>query len=793
MKNFSILLVFYEGNISQIKNWKNKINLIEKKGYDVHILFDGDIDISGQIEHKVYKTNFRAGKFTAVYNYLKRGGVKSKYVKVVDPDDLILISELDSVDMLLSNKTAGIIRMPNYRFKDKEGTFNYFDDNKIKENMEVVNFDSFGTAWTILNVESFKQDVFLKGDLKGITFLEDQLLGLISFCNNPIMMAINKNFLVYHQENGISEIISAKSFEECFKVLEEYYSIVAMSKILPDISFPGDLIYLENKAKESSKLDVITDEEETEILKNINSYKVKNKVISFYNKDKTFFVVRKMINNKKNVEKNNLDWKEKITYVFTIHEQPDENLERIILSIKNKVITNQINWLLIFSSVNKSKILQKFYKEFKDNVFISDEVRILKVNKYLEKIKTEFFMIIDGDDDIEPENIKGITLNPSKGMYVLNRARVIENGKIVNWRIDRPDFGAWNTIINTKEFEKFIPEIDEWLVEIEWVETLENVQLEKNGYSVKELWCMHDVYLFWALASFTDKSLYFDYNFESPFIYSVLSENSIIQRIIDNTKEMKKNSGQVFLYDYIHWRGYKNILTIKNIRFYYEKAKHNKWILKEELERRIINSSFLNSHLIPSVEVENLLKKTRLFDLLTNVIGNDKNKFPYLLKRDKYIALANIHWRAIYNKKTEKLFDKKDVEVVKREFDKNFKKVDERIYEAPLDELLNGNIFNLIKPLAINYIVKFPTHLSVNNDLFVGTTLQEWLSEIRIKFFIFVDKKNFERSKEIIIKNKWVNENYQMNNNTYNSLLSEWEELLSYILVKKTDAIKIYL
>ncbi len=263
----TIIITFYKGNLIYEDYWDKVKDELYDKGIDIIFTYDGTKE---EIEPKIQGNHYFSGgkgKVETIYNLLKTGIVTTEFFKVIDPDDIILFEFLDKVVEDIQNnenKDIGIISMPNYRVRQSRGKFNHFIRMKFKHmgNAEVVDINNFGTSWTILSTKSFLIDNFYeRGILNKLIMLEDQILGLISFINNPKIVKINFNFILYFFESGVSNKFQYKDFVDCIVSIYTYYKLIETSGIKPAIGFPGDLQYIFNKLDESYNDNKITNEQ----------------------------------------------------------------------------------------------------------------------------------------------------------------------------------------------------------------------------------------------------------------------------------------------------------------------------------------------------------------------------------------------------------------------------------------------------------------------------------------------------------------------------------------------------
>ncbi len=264
--DLTLLLTFYKINIKEIKRWIEFYNSYSKF-INIHFLFDGVEkvpNILNQInEEDKFLNKENVGKLRMIYNHVKNGSVKTEYFKAIDPDDYISFSHLSK---LIIPSGFGIVSFSHVSISKIKLIFKK-DVEKLIDKTKIKKSNSFGNSFTIINTKQIYNDSFFLNT--NIRINDDQILGLISYLNLPLICNINDSFYLYIKGNGQ---LSNNNFlkENIETTLDEAIKLFLKSgnMFFPPINWPSTI---------KSKIKGSKDEERLmEKIEKINSFKNTN-------------------------------------------------------------------------------------------------------------------------------------------------------------------------------------------------------------------------------------------------------------------------------------------------------------------------------------------------------------------------------------------------------------------------------------------------------------------------------------------------------------------------------------
>lgn len=242
MRNdFTLILTLYKTNYKDLIRWKQYYERIKLK-IPFKVLIDGDSD------RKYYEKFFdpvdivynedNVGRFLMVMNYLKVSNIKTKFIKILDPDDYIDVDKLINFPKLDGNFIFQFNHLTN-NFHESE-----IDLDNIINVSENEFQNSFGTSWTFLPLKPLIDDVFFSG--KEIRIYDDQVFGIIAFTQGYKIKNIDYSFYSYSYgigESSNQEFVNNNLFNT-LKYLNDYIEYLSnLKKIrLPLNSFTNNII-----------------------------------------------------------------------------------------------------------------------------------------------------------------------------------------------------------------------------------------------------------------------------------------------------------------------------------------------------------------------------------------------------------------------------------------------------------------------------------------------------------------------------------------------------------------------
>ncbi len=238
----TLLLTMFDPADNDIKYWSSFSSYINnKEGIEIFILVDNpDLKIDRHFKKtKIFKNDKNKGKFNTVYDFIKKDLIKTKHIKVCDPDDRIKEEILFKSLNDYPNNDIYIMKQIIIR------------DNKETEN-EVY---SLPNCSTILPVEHILKDKLITKKENVKNWLEDQILGAICYSNGAEISKSKESWYIYNNETGMtSSELNSRDIKEIFLTLDVFWLLLNRANIKPKTSFPGNLGYLKSLIKKNSKL-----------------------------------------------------------------------------------------------------------------------------------------------------------------------------------------------------------------------------------------------------------------------------------------------------------------------------------------------------------------------------------------------------------------------------------------------------------------------------------------------------------------------------------------------------------
>ncbi len=225
----TLILTLYNPTIKQIEYWKKVKEELSRINKEIYFLNDNP-SLKYNDENEYFVNNkVNKGKFRTVYDFVKTGRIKTKHFKVCDPDDKI---DLDSFLENYNNPVEGVTYIMNKKKMKPDGSFT----------LEEIN--SLATCSTILDTISIETDEFLRGDMFVKNWIEDQILGVISYINGAKIEKVDYYWYEYFEGFGMTSEIKGSDAEEILQSLKTFWDLISISNSEIKTSFPGDLNYL---------------------------------------------------------------------------------------------------------------------------------------------------------------------------------------------------------------------------------------------------------------------------------------------------------------------------------------------------------------------------------------------------------------------------------------------------------------------------------------------------------------------------------------------------------------------
>lgn len=238
MKILTLIYTIYSFDKEEIKNLNFTYRNLDKKNIDVIVACDNpkiNEILERSIDQDIIFSPARRnkGKFQRVKDLVDNNNVNSKFIKVVDPDDIIIIKNLNTVidKLKLIQGPLPIVKMnPSLEYRG----------NSNIESAEIINnsFDNFHfirekrkinsmVNWTTI----FPTENLVNNKIKALyqTKSSDILMSLTSNLHDVKIIELEDNFYLYNYKNGLSGANSStemyKQMLTFFKILEENDSI----------------------------------------------------------------------------------------------------------------------------------------------------------------------------------------------------------------------------------------------------------------------------------------------------------------------------------------------------------------------------------------------------------------------------------------------------------------------------------------------------------------------------------------------------------------------------------------
>lgn len=242
--DITFLLTVYEYNKIEMKRWFYYFKKLKKHGIDMHFLID-NVKIAEKFGHIpkdcLFVNDENYGKFLTVYRHLKNKNVKTKYIKVCDPDDFINIkkiinSKYPDKECIIATKFAfsKSIKLLNF-ISSSNNLVNLHFSKKIHEHP-----GSFPNSSTILPTKGIQDDNFYKDNETFKLISDDHLLGTICFCNGFPIKKYNDSWYYYRLDFGETNLRSLpRRLAMEVNAIDSWISVTSASKMIPDTPWPN--------------------------------------------------------------------------------------------------------------------------------------------------------------------------------------------------------------------------------------------------------------------------------------------------------------------------------------------------------------------------------------------------------------------------------------------------------------------------------------------------------------------------------------------------------------------------
>ncbi len=254
-KGITLILTLYKPTKSQILYWRETISYLKEKGIDSIVLNDNPTLEVEFPDCKVINNKINKGKFKTVYDFVKTKSINTTHFKVCDPDDKL--------------ETAPLLEESNYY---KNGTTYVMRKKKINLFGEVSYEEVFSlpNCSTVLDTESIENDIYFKEEMFAKNWIEDQLLGMISYANGAEVKKVSHSWYLYYEETGMTREIGESDIKEIIETLKTFWTIIKENNINIKTSFPGKLSYIEGLIDKSTK---VNEEEKKKWINELLNYK----------------------------------------------------------------------------------------------------------------------------------------------------------------------------------------------------------------------------------------------------------------------------------------------------------------------------------------------------------------------------------------------------------------------------------------------------------------------------------------------------------------------------------------
>lgn len=204
-KEITIILTFYDFNKNEFDYWFEIYKKLKKDG----------VKFSWIIDNPLIKENFKEidsndlfcnekniSKLSSVIKHLKNGNVRTKYFKIFDPDDYIIIENFKNI-ILPRNEKIVITKLAKIFSKIEDA--NSEKIKKVYDNLDLEYYNFYGNPITILPTKGIQYDKYYNED-NYCNFGEDNILGTICNINGYENYFINDPILLYIWENGVTRL-----------------------------------------------------------------------------------------------------------------------------------------------------------------------------------------------------------------------------------------------------------------------------------------------------------------------------------------------------------------------------------------------------------------------------------------------------------------------------------------------------------------------------------------------------------------------------------------------------------
>lgn len=255
-KLLTLIYTLYDFNEHEVLNIvKLNHEIKDNSKIDLFVLSDNPLinddlaKLLGKEKINLIPSERNLGKYQMVKNFIDSEIVTSPWVKMCDPDDILLYDELNSFVSYLSNIHQAISeesRIPFIRFSkvnridSGDHDFDFINDNKhflstakFKPSV-VVNENS------VIPTKDLRDfDLFVEGQTKS----SDVLFSLSHFVKEkPNIVEYEKSFYVYNYRNGIT---GAKTFnKDMFEQFVKFLKIMIEYKEFNKMSAPSKFDYI---------------------------------------------------------------------------------------------------------------------------------------------------------------------------------------------------------------------------------------------------------------------------------------------------------------------------------------------------------------------------------------------------------------------------------------------------------------------------------------------------------------------------------------------------------------------
>lgn len=252
-KNITLIYTVYDFNKHEIQNiFKLNNRVMNLEGIDIFVLSDNP-EINNELGQMLAKENikfienqFNSGKYQLVKNFIDSGLVESPWVKMCDPDDIILYDELIEFNDYLGKLKETIDGdFPFIRFqKVKRLESGKHDIDEINNNKDKLIFGNFNFPIVVNENSVIPTMDLINFDLVAYnqTKSSDVLFSLSHFRKDELnVIEHDESFYVYNFRNGIT---GTKDFSESmFKQFISFLSIMSKFKEVNKMSAPSKFDY----------------------------------------------------------------------------------------------------------------------------------------------------------------------------------------------------------------------------------------------------------------------------------------------------------------------------------------------------------------------------------------------------------------------------------------------------------------------------------------------------------------------------------------------------------------------